>query len=101
MTAESLRDFGFCLLRCPALSSSSRITIMIIIRFLDDESKRRALGWLAGRFSFKSWATGEMMVPDEALPFLAREGIRFQLEGPPNDSPLLRAYGSIGGKGYP
>jgi hypothetical protein len=56
---------------------------MIIIRFPDDGSKRRALGWLAGRFSFKSWATGEMMVPDEALPYLAREGIRFQVEGPP------------------
>jgi hypothetical protein len=56
---------------------------MIIIRFPDDESKRRALGWLAGRFAFKSWATGEMMVPDEALPYLAREGIRFQVEGPP------------------
>ena len=56
---------------------------MIIIRFPDDDSKRRALGWLAGRFSFKSWATGEMMVPDDALPHLAREGIRFQVEGPP------------------
>jgi hypothetical protein len=41
---------------------------VIIIRFPDDGSKRRALGWLAGRFSFKSWATAEMMVPDEALP---------------------------------
>jgi hypothetical protein len=56
---------------------------MIIIRFPDDANKRRALGWLAGRFSFKSWAAGEMMVPDEALPYLAREGIHFQVEGPP------------------
>ena len=56
---------------------------MIIIRFPDAEAKRRALGFLAGRFSFKSWASGEMMVPDEALPYLAREGIRFQVEGPP------------------
>ena len=56
---------------------------MIIIRFSDDGSKRRALGWLAGRFSFKSWATGEMLVPEEALAYLAREGIRFQVEGPP------------------
>jgi hypothetical protein len=56
---------------------------MIIIRFPDDGSKRRALGWLAGRFSFKSWATGEMLVPEEALAYLAREGIRFQVEGPP------------------
>lgn len=55
----------------------------IIIRFPDDECKRRALGWLPGRFSFKSWATGEMMVPVDALPYLALEGIRFQVEGPP------------------
>ena len=46
---------------------------MIIIRFPDDAAKRRALGALAGRFSFKSWATGEMMVPAEALSFLAVE----------------------------
>ena len=55
---------------------------MIIIRFPDADSKRRALGWLPGRFSFKSWATGEMMVPEEALPALALEGIRFSVEGP-------------------
>jgi hypothetical protein len=56
---------------------------MIIIRFPDDGHKRRALGWLAGRSSFKSWATGELMVPDDALPCLAREGICFRAEGPP------------------
>jgi hypothetical protein len=56
---------------------------MIIIRFPDEGSKRRALGWLAGRFSFKSWATGEMLVPEEALAYLAREAIPFQVEGPP------------------
>ena len=55
---------------------------MIIIRFPDDKAKRRALGFLPGRFSFKSWATGEMMVPETALPFLAVEGIPFSVEGP-------------------
>jgi len=30
---------------------------MIRIRFTNETSKRRALGYLAGRFSFKSWAT--------------------------------------------
>jgi hypothetical protein len=55
---------------------------MIIIRFPDDAAKRRALGFLAGRFSFKSWATGEMMVPPGALAALALEGIPFQAEGP-------------------
>jgi hypothetical protein len=55
---------------------------MIIITFADDDSKRRALGYLSGRFSFKSWATGEMMVPEEALPNLALENIHFTVEGP-------------------
>lgn len=55
---------------------------MIIIRFPDDAAKRRAIGWLPGRFSFKSWATGEMLVPAEALSCLAMEGIPFTVEGP-------------------
>ena len=46
---------------------------MIIIRFADDAAKRRALGFLGGRFSFKSWATGDMMVPAAALAALALE----------------------------
>lgn len=55
---------------------------MILIQFTDPEAKRRALGYLAGRFSFKSWATGEMIVPEAALAHLASEGISFVVEGP-------------------
>ena len=55
---------------------------MVRIRFPDTDSKRRALGFLPGRFSFKSWATGEMLVPEAALPYLAVEGIPFTVEGP-------------------
>jgi hypothetical protein len=54
---------------------------MILIRFNDAESERRALGFLAGRFSFKSWSTGEMVVPEAGLAYLAAEGIRFVVEG--------------------
>jgi hypothetical protein len=54
---------------------------MIIIRFANQEMKRRALGYLTGRFSFKSWATGEMMVPEASLPFMAAEGIQYFVEG--------------------
>ncbi len=54
---------------------------MIRIRFTDEAAKRRALGFLLGRYSFKSWATGEMLVPEYALPALAREGISFIVEG--------------------
>jgi hypothetical protein len=62
---------------------------MIRIRFPDTASERRALGYLAGRFSFKSWATGEMLVPDFALPALAREGISFIVEGPATYEQLI------------
>lgn len=55
---------------------------MILIRFSDIELKRRALGTLAGRFPFKSWSTGEMIVPESALSLLAVEGIAFTVEGP-------------------
>ena len=55
---------------------------MILIRFPNAEAKRSALGRLAGRFSFKSWANGEMLVPEDALPYLAVEGIAFSVEGP-------------------
>jgi hypothetical protein len=54
---------------------------MVIIRFPDDAAERRALGWLAGRFSFKSWAGGQTLVPEAALPQLALEGIPFISEG--------------------
>ena len=55
---------------------------MIIIRFPDEETERRALGFLAARFPGKSWATGETLVPEAALACLAQEGIRFSVEGP-------------------
>lgn len=55
---------------------------MILIRIPDLDSKRRALGSLTGRFAFKSRATGEMIVPESALAFLAVEGITFNVEGP-------------------
>ena len=58
------------------------IVVMIVIRFSDVELKRRALGCMAGRFSFKSLATGEVIVPESALSFLAVEGIAFTVEGP-------------------
>ena len=55
---------------------------MILIRFADDDSKRRALGYLVGRYSFTTWLTGELLVPATALAELAVEGIQFTVEGP-------------------
>ena len=55
---------------------------MIVIRFPDSDSERKALGYLAGRFSFKSWASGDLIVPEPALAQLAVMGIPFMVTGP-------------------
>ena len=57
---------------------------MVLIRFPDPETEKKALGYLAGRFSGKTWANGETLVPETALAHLAAEGIRFSVEGRPN-----------------
>jgi hypothetical protein len=54
---------------------------MIVIRFRDDNSKRRAIGFLAGRFSCTSYLSGETLVPPEALAALANAGVRYSVEG--------------------
>jgi hypothetical protein len=66
---------------------------MIRIRFPDAASKRRALGYLAGRFSFTSWASGEVLVPNDALPFLAVENIPFTVEGTATYGQIVPAPG--------
>jgi hypothetical protein len=64
---------------------------MILIRFPDLVAKRNALGYLAGRFSFKSWASGEMTVSETALAYLAVENIPFSVEGKATYEPLISA----------
>jgi hypothetical protein len=58
---------------------------MIIVRFPDSASERKALGILAERFGFaqvKAAGDGrEAKIPEEALAALASEGVRFQVEG--------------------
>ena len=54
---------------------------MIVIRFPNAETEKRALGFLAGRFSFTTRASGETLVPDDALSALAREKIAFSVDG--------------------
>jgi hypothetical protein len=67
----------------------------IRIRFPDHDSKRRALGFLAGRFSFTSYATGEMPVVEAALPALAVEGISFIVEGPATYAEAIPAFRAV------
>ena len=63
---------------------------MVIVRFPSVEMRRRALGYLLGRFSGRSWATGEVLVPEPALPHLAAEGIVFSVEGAATYGRILR-----------
>ncbi len=63
---------------------------MVIVRFPTIEVRRRALGYLLGRFSGKSWATGEVMLPELALAHMAAEGISFTVEGPATYERILR-----------
>ena len=69
---------------------------MVILRFATIEMRRRALGYLLGRFSGKSWATGEVMVSETALPHLAAEGIIFSVEGPATYDRILRLNRTAG-----
>lgn len=63
----------------------------IRIRFNDSDTETEALGFLAGRFSFKSWENGETLVPETALAALAIEGISYVVIGPPTYAHTLPA----------
>jgi hypothetical protein len=54
---------------------------MISIRFEDAASETAALGFLAGRCSFKSFDGGTTLVPEMALSLLAAQGVRFVVVG--------------------
>ena len=71
--------------------------MQVLIRFPNSETEQKALGKLIPRFSGKSWATGEVMVPAPALGFLAEEGIVFTVIGPASYERLtsLRDAGAV------
>jgi hypothetical protein len=54
---------------------------MVLTRFPDAPTKRRASELLVGEVPFKSWSSGEMLLPEDALPRLAREDVPFSFEG--------------------
>lgn len=56
--------------------------MLILVRFADEDTEKRALAKLIPRFSGKSWATGETAVPADARSFLAEQGIQFTVLGP-------------------
>jgi hypothetical protein len=54
---------------------------VIIVRFPDEGTQKEALAVLIGHYSGHSWATAEVLVPEEALAPLASGGIKFTAEG--------------------
>ena len=54
---------------------------MVVITFPDDETQKKALGFLLGRFSGKVLKTGEHIVPEAALAALAEQDISFTVVG--------------------
>ena len=55
---------------------------MVIVKFPDEATHKKALGFLIGQYSGHSWVTGEVLVPEEALAPMAREGLTFTVQGP-------------------
>jgi hypothetical protein len=60
---------------------SRTLKYMMKIRFQDADSERKAIGFLAGRFPFKTFADGYTLVPEGALSGLALADISFTVEG--------------------
>ena len=56
--------------------------MQVLIRCPDKSTEEKALGKLIPRFAGKSWTSGEIMVPADALAFLAAEGVSFTVLGP-------------------
>jgi hypothetical protein len=54
---------------------------MVTIKFPDQDSRKRALGFLLGRFSGRVLRSGEVIVPEAALEALALENHSFTVLG--------------------
>ena len=54
---------------------------MVIIRFADRATEKRALGFLLGRFSGRVLRGGDHIVPKAALEALAQQDIPFTVKG--------------------
>ncbi len=54
---------------------------MVVITFPDADNRKKALGFLFARFSGKALKSGEILVPEAALPALADQNISFTVQG--------------------
>jgi hypothetical protein len=55
---------------------------MVSIRFPDSQTEKRALGFLFGRISFKTFRSGQTIVPETAVHALREQGIECIVEEP-------------------
>jgi hypothetical protein len=62
---------------------------MVTITFPDQETQVKALGFLLGRFTGRVLKSGEVIVPEAALPALGREGYKFTVLGKTTDEQLV------------
>jgi hypothetical protein len=61
------------------------------IKFNDPQAEAKALGYLAGRFSYTTWNSGETLIPESALAALARHGFSYTVVGPPTYAEAIPA----------
>jgi hypothetical protein len=54
---------------------------MVIITFPDNDTKKKALGFLLGRFTGRVLKSGEHLVPEGALAALAQRNLVFTVHG--------------------
>jgi len=54
---------------------------MIVVRFPDSQSEKKALGFLARRFSIRTRDDGTTLVPEAAVQVMNGAGILFVVEG--------------------
>ncbi len=63
---------------------------MVIISFEDAETEKKALGFLLGRCSFKTWNNGDLVLPEPEFGELAAQGINFRSKVPATYEHFLR-----------
>jgi hypothetical protein len=69
---------------------------MVVITFPDEETQKKALGFLLGRFSGKVLKNGEHIVPEAALAALADKNFTFTVHGKATHEKHIAALRSLG-----
>jgi hypothetical protein len=70
---------------------------MVVITFPDDETQKKALGFLLGRFSGRVLKNGEHIVPEAALAVLADRNISFTVHGKASYEKQIAALSPVSG----